>query len=164
LANPRFDDSDYWTGLDRKTLGRLLPRLARWAEQIESINSKPFRALLAETSRATLLALPEDLRRYRHAIADFLREVSRRTHFTRQVAIAALVQHVVDRTRRFHDERVAALVAAVCDDTYSADAHKQWRVKNYKRLAAVLDQTRLEHSPDAPRESPPAGWRSNPKR
>jgi hypothetical protein len=138
--DPKLDTMDFWAGQSRRQLKGLLQRLCDLAAEVESLNARPFRALLAERAGAAeLVALPDILRRYAAVGQNLLDEVSDQKHVHQDMAVAILVRHVVLSTGRFHDPEVSALVAAVLGKDYSIKVHQAWRRAKYRRLAHALD-------------------------
>lgn len=137
--DPKLDILDFWTGRKRRRLKGLPQRLNEVAAEVESLNARPFRALLAaRAGAAELVALDDTLRRYAAVCQNLLDEVSDQKHLHRDMAVATLVRHVVISTGQFHDSEVSALVSAVLQRDYSTKAHQAWRLKKYSRLAGAL--------------------------
>ena len=136
----KLDTLVFWTGKKRHRLKRLRRRLNKDAAEVESLNARPFKALLAERAGAAeLVALGDTLRRYAAVCQNLLDEVSGQKHLHQDMAVATLVRHVVLSTGRFRDREVSALVSAALRREYSTKVHQTWRRKKYRRLAAALD-------------------------
>lgn len=136
----KLDALDFWTGQARRPLKGLPRRLNELAAEVELLNARPFRALLAERAGAAeLVALSDTLRRYAAVCQNLLDEVSDQKHLHQDMALATLVRHVFLSTGRVHDHEVSVLVSAVLQKEYSTKVHQEWRLKKYGRLAHALD-------------------------
>jgi hypothetical protein len=154
-CDPRLDDVEFWTGMDRRQVEPAAERLEKAASLIDSLNAQPFRAVLAGVTgwgRAPFFELPATMRSYASQLRDVLSNVSGRKHQHRDFQLAALVQYVEQCTGTWHDAEVATVTAAVLDKDPSPQTHAQWRRENYDRLIEIRQKTRsltdaLDRSP-----------------
>ncbi len=134
-----FDDWRELTGKDLRSLKRVIKNVRQYASEIESINRHALGWLLREPAFKDLYLLPDRLQRYALFLEATTKDSGPRKDPERNMAKFFLVNHVKERTGRWCDEEVSALIDAVRDKTdrdktYDAAAHKDWRRKNYDRL------------------------------
>lgn len=123
--NPRIDMLDSWVGQNRRQLKARTQHFTQVANELESLNALPFKALLAERADApALFAVASNLRHYVSVCADLLSEVSGQRHLHQDMSVAMLVRYVFSSTERFHDGEISALVAAVLHKDYSEKVHR----------------------------------------
>lgn len=134
-----LDTVTFWTGRDQRRLRAFISQLAECANQIESVNQGPFRGLLAETSNAALVDLPQQLRTYTEAL-QMAAYIGGRKKPGPQTRLFALVDYVIAQTGQPHDREVSSLVSAIMNREYSVEAHRQWRYEHYDRLKTLLKQ------------------------
>lgn len=134
-----LDDWRKLTGKDLRSLKDAINRFRQCASEIASINSHTFGLLLLQMGAKDLRLLPKRLQIYAAHLEATTKDSGPRKHPEHHAAKFFLVKHVKERTRRWCDEEVSALINAVRDKTdrdkiYDAAAHKDWRRKNYDRL------------------------------
>lgn len=134
-----FDDWRKLTGKDLRSLKSAINRFRQCANEIASINRHALGWLLREPAFKGLYLLPDRLQRYALFLEATTKDSGPRKDPERNAAKFFLVNHVKERTGRWCDEEVSALIDAVRgktdrDKTYDAAAHKDWRRKNYDRL------------------------------
>jgi hypothetical protein len=148
LRDRALDDLQFWVGRrSRRQLNAELQRIDKCAALIDSLNAPQIRGLMAGVTgqpALALLTLPTTMRRYTAWFrGDLLAHVSERKHENRDLGLCQLVRYVKERTGRWRDREVSALVAAVLNNTnYSTDAHKDWRSRNYASLLHDLEHGR----------------------
>ena len=134
-----FDDWRGLTGKDLRSLKGAIDRFRQCANEIASINRHALGWLLREPAFKDLYLLPDRLQRYALFLEATTKDSGPRKDPELQANKFFLVNHVKERTGRWCDEEVSALINAVRDKTdrdktYDAAAHKDWRRKNYDRL------------------------------
>jgi hypothetical protein len=150
---PGFDTPQGMTGLSKKQLGLTIKRLLGVANEMAAINKHAFGlTLLPPSSFGYLRHLPDAVRSYAAILCAPMSFAGRVRRPTLHVYKFYITRHVIDSTKKPHDEEVAALIGAVLASkkglseknpgrarTYDAVAHKQWRHLHYLRLAADLE-------------------------
>ena len=128
---------------DRHKLKTLIGRLQRCADEIERLFPHRLNLPLPiSVPGADLLSdVPLNLRFYAQGLLHLFRfkEFRVRSHFYRQLASAALIHYVKQKTGTFHDKEVSALISAVLDrPNYGAQNHIQRRRENREIVSGAV--------------------------
>jgi hypothetical protein len=150
-------------GLKGRNFSALLERLLRTADDVENVRRHfEFGILLTTPHLQLFQGLPELIRGYVSLLKLASEKLGRGTHLYRNLGTAILTLYVKHQTGRFHDEQVSALLAAVRDNRYNTDSHRQWR-EDQKDLLACIDRLIPIFTSESVRSAVANSWPSPPK-
>ncbi len=134
LNTPFFsDDWEDQFGMTRKQLEGFIRRLRTYSRDIQTHQKgwQTFVDLYPDSKTRIFLEMPNLLDRYAEYLSLLQKQSGPKRHKMRNTGVCLLVQYVKNKTGRYYDREVSALISAVEDNPrYDTSRHSNWRRTN----------------------------------